>query len=76
MAYIDHAFYDTPEHGENMSYDIHETDFHIQYAFNGTLDGLSLCARYALVDADEDYGGVDYGDMRFYITYKFAFSGK
>jgi hypothetical protein len=75
-AYIDHAYYDTPESGENASYDINETDFDVNYALGGVMDGFAVRFRYAYVDTDEDEGGVDHDDIRFYLTYKFALSGK
>ncbi|MCD8554773.1 OprD family outer membrane porin [Seleniivibrio sp.] len=71
-AYVFHAVYDTPESGSNASADMKETDFSIQYAFSGALDGLGLRTRYAMVDVDD---GEDYDDTRFYVTYKFAFGG-
>ena len=76
VAYIDHAYYDTPDSGENASFDINETDFNVNYAFSGFMDGFSLRFRYAYINTDEDLGGVDHYDIRYYATYKFTFGGK
>jgi len=67
-AYVFYANYDAPQST------INETDFSVQYAFSGALDGLSARARYAVVDFDS--GREDYDDIRLYLTYKFAFQGK
>ncbi|QAR32667.1 outer membrane porin, OprD family [Geovibrio thiophilus] len=70
-AYIFHAEYDVPEStGKDQS----ETDYSVQYAFSGTLDGLSLRARYADIDVKD--GGEGYNDIRFYAVYKFALGKK
>jgi hypothetical protein len=70
-AYIFHAEYDVPEStGKDQS----ETDYNIQYAFSGALEGLSLRARYA--DINVKQGGEDYNDIRFYAIYKFAMGKK
>lgn len=69
-AYVFYGQYDVPAStGKDMS----ETDYNIQYAFSGKLDGIGLRARYASIEID---GGEDYTDTRFYVTYKFAFNGK
>ncbi len=67
-AYVFHALYDAP------ASTINETDFSIQYAFSGELDGLSIRARYAKVDKDS--GQEDLDDVRFYVTYRFGMSGQ
>lgn len=67
-GYVFHSLYDAP------ASTINETDFSLQYAFSGALDGLSVRARYAMIDKDS--GQEDLNDVRFYLTYKFAFSGK
>lgn len=74
-AYVFQAFYDTPESGSNASSDLSETDFSIQYAFSGALEGLSLRARYAMVDYD-DSAVDDIDDVRLYLKYTFTLNGK
>ena len=61
-AYVFYANYDAPVDT------IDETDFSVQYDFAGSLKGLGVRARYAVVDADN---GVDLDDTRFYVTYRF-----
>lgn len=61
-AYVFYANYDAPAET------INETDFSIQYNFSGSLKGLGLRARHAIVDADDSE---DINDTRFYVTYKF-----
>lgn len=61
-AYVFYAIYDAPADK------IDETDFSIQYDFSGTLKGLGLRARHAMVEADN---GTDIDDTRFYVTYRF-----
>jgi len=70
-AYVYHAEYDVPS---STGKDQAETDYSIQYAFSGALDGLSLRARYANINVKE--GGEDYEDTRFYAVYKFALGKK
>jgi hypothetical protein len=70
-AYVYHAEYDVPS---STGKDQTETDYSIQYAFSGALDGLSLRARYANINVKE--GGEDYEDTRFYAVYKFALGKK
>jgi hypothetical protein len=74
-AYIFQGFYDTPDSGENASSDLSETDFSIQYKFSGTLEGLSLRGRYAMVDYDDDTVD-DIDDLRLYLKYTFNLNGK
>jgi len=70
-AYVFYAEYDVPEStGKDQS----EIDYSVQYAFSGTLDGLSLRARYADIDVKD--GGEGYNDIRFYAIYKFALGKK
>jgi hypothetical protein len=59
---------------ESTGKDQSETDYNIQYAFSGALEGLSLRARYA--DINVKQGGEDYNDIRFYAIYKFAMGKK
>lgn len=72
-AYAFYASYDTPESGENASNDQTETDFNIQYAFTGALDGFAVRARHAIIDVED---GNDITDTRFIVTYSFSFPGK
>lgn len=74
-AYVFHTLYDTPGMEEGGASDINETNFSVQYAFSGALDGLSLRARYAIIDYDEE-PSEDYDDFRLYLKYTFAFGGK
>lgn len=66
-----YASFDTPERGRNASPDRNEIDCEFRYAFSGRLEGLSLRARYAVIDEDEAVGGEDFSDLRFYMQYKF-----
>ena len=74
-AYVFQGLYDTPDSGTNAASDINETDLSAQYAFAGSLDGLSLRVRYAWVDYDSDAAD-DFGDFRIYLKYTFSFGGK
>ena len=74
-AYVFQGLYDTPDSGTNAASDINETDLSAQYAFAGSLDGLSLRVRYAWVDYDSDAAD-DFGDFRIYPKYTFSFGGK
>ena len=74
-AYVFHGLYDTPDSGTHAASDINETDLSAQYAFSGSLDGLSLRVRYALVDYDSDTAD-DFGDFRIYLKYTFSLGGK
>lgn len=69
-AYVFYSDYDVPA---STGKDMTETDYSIQYAFSGSLDGLGLRARYADISIDDGEG---YKDIRYYVTYKFAFGGK
>ena len=62
-TYVFYANYDAP------ASTINETDFNVQYAFSGTLDGFGVRARHAVIDKDS--GQEDFTDTRFLITYKF-----
>ena len=62
-AYVFYANYDAP------ASTINETDFNVQYAFSGPLDGLGIRARYAIIDKDS--GQEDFTDARFMLTYCF-----
>lgn len=73
-AYVRYADFDTPDSGATASADRDEIDFNMQYNFSGFLKGLSLRARYAIIDEDEVAGGEDFNDFRFYLRYKFGFS--
>lgn len=66
-----YADFDTPESGKNESPDRNETNFDLKYEFSGTLEGLSLRGRYAIIEEDEAMGGEDFNDLRFYLQYKF-----
>ena len=69
-AYVFHAEYDGVEAVSRASVDSKETDFNVQYAFSGGLEGLGLRVRHAIVD--NYYGkGFDAKDTRFFVTYKF-----
>lgn len=69
-AYVFYAEYDGLEAVSRASVDSKETDFNIQYAFSGALEGLGLRVRHAIVD--NYYGkGFDAKDTRFFVTYKF-----
>lgn len=74
-AYVFHALYDTPDSGAHAASDIDETNFSATYAFGGSLDGLSLRARYAIIDFDSDQAD-DFDDFRIYLKYTFSFGGK
>ena len=67
------GYYDTPDKGKNASTDVKETDFDVIYNFGknfkGVLDGLTLRARYAILDRDD---AEDINDMRFYVMYNFS----
>ncbi len=67
-AYAFYTDYDTPESGANASPDMDETDLNIQYAFSGSLEGLFVRARHAIINVDE---GDDYTDTRFIVMYRF-----
>lgn len=73
-AYVFHGIYDVDE-GADTNVDINETDFSLQYAFGGFLEGLSVRGRYAIIDYD---GGSsdDFDDFRIYLKYTFNFGGK
>ncbi len=70
-AYVIYADYDTPDSGTYASPDRTETDLNLQYKFSGVMDGLSIRARMAIVDQDENQGGEDFNDYRLYIKYAF-----
>lgn len=74
-AYIFHAIYDTPDSGPHAASDINETNFSVQYAFSGALDGLSLRIRDAIIDYDNEKLD-DFNDFRIYLKYTFSFGGK
>ncbi len=68
---IRHLDFNTPESGENASYDFSETDLEAFYTFSGRLEGLELKIRHAIVNKDEALGGDDYGDTRAMLIYAF-----
>ncbi len=74
-AYVFHGLYDSPDSGSHAASDINETDLSAQYAFAGSLEGLSVRARYAIVDFDSDKAD-DFNDFRIYLKYTFTFGGK
>jgi hypothetical protein len=69
---VRHLDFNTPESGENASYDFSETDLEMFYTFRGYLDGLGLKVRHAIVNKDEALGGEDYMDTRVMFTYEFS----
>lgn len=74
-AYVFQGLYDAPDSGAHAASDINETNLSAQYAFSGSLDGLSLRLRYAIVDFDDDAAD-DFDDFRIYLKYTFSFGGK
>ncbi|MFC1825890.1 OprD family outer membrane porin [Thermodesulfobacteriota bacterium] len=70
VIYVD---FNTPDSGVNASPDRDEINFDLQYEFSGSLQGLIIRARYAIIDEDETVNGEDFGDFRFYLRYKFSF---
>lgn len=70
-SYVFYALYDVDETATVK--DTYETDFNIQYAFSGMLDGLGIRYRYADMNVHD---GNSLTDTRILLTYKFAFSGK
>lgn len=75
-AYVFYGVYNAPEIGGKTT-DANEMNYNIQYDFGknfgGVLDGLSLRARYAVIDnKDSD----DYTDTRIYLRYSFALASK
>ncbi len=64
--------FNTPDAGNNISPDLDEIDFNLQYNLGGWFEGCSVRLRYAFIDQDEDVaGGEDYSDGRIYLQYKF-----
>lgn len=64
--------FNTPDAGNNISPDLDEIDFNLQYNLVGWFEGCSIRLRYAFIDQDEDVaGGEDYSDGRIYLQYKF-----
>ena len=68
-----YADFNTPDSGVNASPDRDEINFDLQYEFSGSLQGLIIRVRYAIIDEDEAVNGEDFGDFRFYLRYKFSF---
>ncbi len=69
-TYVFYAEYDGVATHSLESVDSNETNFDVQYAFSGSLEGLGLRVRHAIVD--NYYGrGFDAKDTRFIVTYKF-----
>ncbi len=68
---IVHADFDTPDNGSLASYDYTETDFDLKYKFSKNLKGLGVRVRCGIINQDENLGGEDYLDFRFYATYEF-----
>ncbi len=54
--------------------DYDEVNFGLTYKFDGALSGLSMRARYALVDSTN--GAEDHDDLRFNVSYKFGVNAK
>ena len=70
-TYVFYAEYDGVATHSLESVDSNETNFDVQYAFSGSLEGLGLRVRHAIVD--NYYGrGFDAKDTRFIVTYKFV----
>ncbi len=71
--YANFIYFDanTPDSGPNASPDRDETSFDLRYSLNHILKGVSLRARYSILDEDEALGGDDYGDFRLYFIYDF-----
>ncbi len=70
--YLFYADFDTPDNGDNVSTDMKEFDFNIQYKFSGWAENLFLRFRYAHMDQDEAVAdGNDWDDVRFHIEYRF-----
>ncbi|ADD68417.1 outer membrane porin [Denitrovibrio acetiphilus DSM 12809] len=70
-AYVFYAYYDVDETATVR--DTYETDFNIQYAFSGYLEGLGIRYRYADMNVD---GGEGLTDTRILLTYSFQFQGR
>jgi len=69
-AYVFYAEYEGTATHSLASVDMNETNLDLQYAFSGSLEGLGLRVRHALVD--NYYGrGFDAVDTRFIVSYKF-----
>ncbi|MCD8554590.1 OprD family outer membrane porin [Seleniivibrio sp.] len=72
-SYIFYANFDTPDSGANASSDASETDLSATYSFHGALEGVSIRARYAMVNIKD---GKDINDLRFYVSFKFGSKSK
>ena len=64
--------FNTPDSGINASPDYYDIDFDLKYKFSGYFEGLAFRLRHAIINEDEDLGGEDYTDSRFYCTYDFS----
>lgn len=75
-AYLFYGEYNADEVSGKKSTDANEMDYNVQYDFGknfgGSLNGLSLRARYAVIDNKDTS---DYTDTRLYLKYSFAVSG-
>ena len=72
-GYVIYGDFNTPNTGANASPDANEFDFSLEYDISRFVKGLSLRARCAIIDEDDDFGGEDYTDVRFQLRYKFDF---
>lgn len=71
-AYVIYGEFNTPDSGTNVSPDIEELDFSIQYGLRGWFENCSIRFRYAIVNQDEGVeGGKDWTDARLYLQYRF-----
>nr|WP_321255207.1 OprD family outer membrane porin [uncultured Pseudodesulfovibrio sp.] len=70
-ANIKTGFGDTPDSGDNASFDRNEYNLNLGYAFDGDLEGLSILNRWSYQDADEDLGGRDGYQVRLRFQYNF-----
>ncbi|NDV18860.1 outer membrane porin, OprD family [Pseudodesulfovibrio sp. JC047] len=70
-ANIKTGFGDTPDSGDNASFDRNEYNLNLNYAFGGELKGLSVLNRWSYQDTDEDLGGRDGFQVRLRFQYDF-----
>ena len=70
-ANIKTGFGDTPDSGDNASFDRNEYNLNLGYDFDGELKGLSVLNRWSYQDADEDLGGRDGFQVRLRLQYDF-----
>ncbi len=68
---VSYTDFNTPDNGTNASPDRDAICFELNYKFEGFFKGLGLKWRLGFYDNDEDLGGDDVRDMRFYVKYSF-----